>query len=875
MKFLRAALFLGVLFLANTAHADTTFYWTNLETGQETAIQQDGTYTVPLNVLGEIFIQIDSPVFGTEGVLFFLPDPSLPTREFVEHLGGFFGVGEIAWGQAGVYELDVYELEPPIVGQAPWWKRVFAFLFGVPAYAQSPEFFIETIRFTITEQGTVQECCSSVVFLPGIKATELYEDSSKRWLPGLFNSDGEHLAMTATGESINGITVGDPIRNAFIFFEIYDKFFDFLDNLKSTDVIADWESLPYDWRYDVYDVAVQDQHLADGSLLNLADEIRELAANSDTGKVTIITHSNGGLVGKALIDELGLDAGLIDRFVMVGTPQLGTPSAIGAMLHGDSQGLPVDSVPFAMSKATAREVSENMPGAYGLLPLAEYFNVVDATLDPPVMFDDFAETAAFRDAYGDTIDTPSELQSFLLGIGDGRAKPASGNTLTPTILNSALLFDALATRNALEAWTAPIGIEVIQIVGWGLDTPKAVHYYQRCEAFAGCFMDTKPEFTSDGDRTVVSPSAEAIVDADTYFLNLSAFNTANETAWTHANILAATSAQDLLNDIILEGERSAPFVSIVKPTAADASKRLRVSVHSPTTLGVRDSQGRFTGVVPNPDPSSDIPVIIEEIPNSYYLEFGDGKYIGFDVNGLHEIVLQGTGEGAFTLEIEEVESGSVVNTATYSDVPISPTTVAELNIQDIENKSELEIDENGDGEVDETVSPDGTELSLNELLALLKEKIQGLDIEGKLKKELLKKIETLEKKIEEKKEENAKIITKFRDEITKQESKGKLNTADAEELLELLELLEAQAEDVALDADVLTELKEKIQSLNIKKGLKNDLLKRLENLENQRALTKALSSLSKKIMKKGEKGNIGNANAQELLDLLEQVESAI
>src|SRR3989344_2428472 len=104
MKFLRATLFLGVLFLANTAHADTTFYWTNLETGQETAIQQNGTYAVPLNVPGEIFIQIDSPVFGTEGSLFFIPDSSLPTREFVEHLGGFFGVGEIAWGQAGVYE---------------------------------------------------------------------------------------------------------------------------------------------------------------------------------------------------------------------------------------------------------------------------------------------------------------------------------------------------------------------------------------------------------------------------------------------------------------------------------------------------------------------------------------------------------------------------------------------------------------------------------------------------------------------------------------------------------------------------------------------------------------------------------------------------
>ena len=718
------------------------------------------------------------------------------------------------------------------------------------------------------------ECCSSVAFIPGIKATELYEGNSKRWLPGLFNFDGGRLVMNVSGESVNDITVGDPIRNAYIFLEIYEDFFDFLDNLKSTNVIADWESLPYDWRYDAYDVAAQDQRLTEDSLLNLADEIRDLAANSDTGKVTIIAHSNGGLVGKALVDELGTDAALIDRFVMVGTPQLGTPSAIGAMLHGEGQGLPVDSVSFAMSKATAREVSENMPGAYGLLPLAEYFNIVDTASDPPVIFDDFADTVAFRDAYGDTIDTPAEMQSFLLGIGDGRAKPASVDTLTPTILNSILLSDALTTRNALESWTAPSGIEVIQIVGWGLDTPKALRYYQRCEAFAGCFMDTKPEFTSDGDRTVVSPSADAFNDAGTYFLNLSAFNAANGTSWTHANILAASSAQDLLNDIILEEERSALFVTIDKPSASDASKRLRVSVHSPTTLGVR-AQGRFTGVVPNPDPSSDIPVVVEEIPNSYYLELGNGKYVGFDVNGTHEIVLQGTGGGTFTLEIEEVDAGVVVNTAAYSDVPVSPTTVVKLGIQDIENKGELELDEDGDGEVDEIIAPDDTELSLNELLAQLKEKVQGLDIKDKLKKNLLKKIENLEKKIEKKKEKNAKILAKLENKITKQEEKGKLDSADADELLALLEELEAQAENVALDVEVLVALKEKIESLDIKKGLKNNLLKRVEKLENQRVLTKMLGNLSKKIMKKVEKGKIDDADAQELLDLLGQVESAL
>jgi len=678
--------------------------------------------------------------------------------------------------------------------------------------------------------------------------------------------------MTSTGESVNDISVGEPIRNAFIFFEIYDEFFNFLDSLESSNTITDWKSLPYDWRYDVYDVAVQDQSLADGSILNLANEIRTLAASSQTGKVTIIAHSNGGLVGKALIDELGADASLVDKFIMVGTPQLGTPSAIAAMLHGTEQGLPIDSAPFAMSKATAREISENMPGAYGLLPLIGYFSRI---LDPVVLFDDFADTASFRNAYGKTINTAAELKSFLLGEGDGRAKPSSANTLVPTILNSTLLESASTTRNALESWVLPNGTETIQIVGWGLDTPKAVRYYQRCERFIGCFMDTKPEWTADGDRTVVAPSGAALPDAETYYLNLSAFNNAYNTSWTHSNLLAASSTQDILKDIILGESRSAPFIRTTQPTAADASKRLRVSVHSPATLGVRDSQGRFTGIIPNPDPSSDIPIVIEEIPNSYYMEFGNGKYIGFDVNGTHDLILEGTGDGTFTLEIEEVEEGMPVSTATYSDVPVSPTTVATLTLENLENSNDLILDHDGDGEADDTVAPDGAELSLTELPALLKETVSTLDIKDNLRKNLLKKIGNLEKKIEKKKAKNAKILEKLGEKISKQEMKGKIDTADADEILSLLGELEAQVENVTLDAELLTELKNKIQELDIKKELKNNLLKRVERLQNTQQLTKTLSNLSKNILKKGEKEKIDDESVQELLDLLAQIEDYI
>jgi len=79
----------------------------------------------------------------------------------------------------------------------------------------------------------------------------------------------------------------------------------------------------------------------------------------------------------------------------------------------------------------------------------------------------------------------------------------------------------------------------------------------------------------------------------------------------------------------------------------------------------------------------------------------------------------------------------------------------------------LSIDQNGDGN-EETIFPDGSELFLNQLLALIKEKIQSLNAKDKLKQSLLKKIGNLEKKIEKKKEQNSKILTKFKNKITKQ-----------------------------------------------------------------------------------------------------------
>jgi len=592
------------------------------------------------------------------------------------------------------------------------------------------------------------ECCSNIAFIPGIKASELWEGDDKVWLPTLFSNDVASLQMDEVGESIKSVTTGSVIGKAYNYLEIYQDFLSFLSGLSAEKGI-EASNLPYDWRYDVFDVVSNDQAIKDGGVLNFSQKIHSLAESSDTGKVTIIAHSNGGLVAKALTNELGSDAtNLIDKIIFVGTPQLGTPSAIGALLHGQNQALPVAAAPFSLTMATARELMNNMPGAYGLLPLSSYF---DRGPSPVIEFDDSELTGLFRNAYGQTIDSSSELLSFLLGSGDGRSNPEREDIRTPSILNNLLLTDALSQRENLESWDPPEGIDVYEVVGEGLQTVSGQRYYERCvPRFLGgeeCFLDTMPLFTNEGDSTVVSLSGGVINGAERYFANLYAYNEGNNTNWKHANMVANHSIQQLIENIITNAD-DVPLYIRSSEQPLNTNRSLRISVHSPASIEIKDQNGRTTGLIDNPDSSANFPVVLEEIPNSFYLEFGEGKYAGVPVGGEREIILTGTGDGFFTLEVVEIYDGDVVGEKIFSNVPVIESLKASLKIQDIESVGDLEIDEDGDGTVDTLLKPDGYEPTLSELIDTLDSEIEGLGTFKGIKRVLLNRAKQIRKAIE-------------------------------------------------------------------------------------------------------------------------------
>ncbi|OGZ20428.1 MAG: hypothetical protein A2654_00030 [Candidatus Nealsonbacteria bacterium RIFCSPHIGHO2_01_FULL_43_31] len=189
-------------------------------------------------------------------------------------------------------------------------------------------------------------------------------------------------------------------------------------------------------------------------------------------------------------------------------------------------------------------------------------------------------------------------------------------------------------------------------------------------------------------------------------------------------------------------------------------------------------------------------MITEDIPGSTFLYSSDSQHIFLPKDGTYHFVYKGIGDGPTTVEIQDFIADVAIPLATYSDIPTTPSTSATfaVNSQNPE-KTIIKIDTNNDGETDELVVSDETDIS--DLLTLLKEKIQSLDIKDKLKNNLLKNIENLKKKIEKKKRNDKSLISiknkinNIINKAVKKGKKGKIADSDVREIINLLEQIES------------------------------------------------------------------------------------
>lgn len=600
--------------------------------------------------------------------------------------------------------------------------------FGVP-----PSQFYGIVTFTIPADPCVatNTCASNVMFLPGIEGSRLYEDmpcasgvcETKLWEPS-GDTLALRLAHNADGTSANADIYekkNGVIDNAYfpVKGNIYKSFIEQMNGLVTAKTIKEWEAIPYDWRLTPEQILTSGAQIAPDKISYLVatsspfiiQELRRLASSSKTGKVTIIAHSNGGLVTKALIEKLGPEAtNLVDKIIFVAVPQAGTPLAIGALLHGYGQGLPVALFPYALSDGAARTLATNMPMTYNLLPSATYFTQVDT---PVVTFTNQPFLAPFRDRYGDSIHSRERLHTFLVDPWRLASSTTEGLNY-PSVGNESLLTQAEMLHTDLDAWTPPSGITLYEIAGWGEKTLAGIDYYQgvtiNCDQILSVIyrctrtpkIDYHPRIVLDGDGTVVTPSALWTPGANRYWVDLRDYNGFFGMT-NHGNILEIQELRTFIQNLLTNNASTTlpQYISTSTPMNPNQDTELHFTLHSPLTLNLYDDHGRHTGV------STTTGELEENIPGSRYMKFGEVQFISAPSSIHTQLIMNGFAAGSFTLDAEETNGNTVVASTTFAGIPSAATAVVKMDVPSggLANMGVLTVDESGNGHSDIILQP--------------------------------------------------------------------------------------------------------------------------------------------------------------------------
>jgi pimeloyl-ACP methyl ester carboxylesterase len=647
--------------------------------------------------------------------------------------------------------------------QPSWWQILQEFFLPV-AYAEflgdcAPPEGWYTITFTITTEPIEPPPplgASSVLFLPGILGSRLFEDSAacadefgvqERW-PSRSDCAQFRLKTDFMGQSLHEIyTVpgADGILDQAYTQDVYVSLLQDLRQWESAGQIAEYALVPYDWRMSIPDIlkskldTTRNRIIIDRSIdiqeSHLYKELARLAESSASGKVTVLAHSNGGLVAKQFVRELQLrnDPLLekIDTLILVAVPQVGTPDAVWALLHGTYLG----PFGFVLSNETSRQLLNTMAFAHHLLPNQRYF---DRVRTPVIMFEPGELTDDWVQAYG-TVTTRDQLFDFI-DKNSGREKPAPDDLLTPEIVDPFLLNYAKVTETAQNNWNPPADLAVLQIAGTGLDTPGGLTYFTdrecvrrnplalfRCEEFVPK-LSYRVNTVVTGDATVVEPSAHGIDsgEVDLLWVDIDAYNDTVIFDRKHSDILEIDELRNVIFETI-QGTSTGSDYAFISTTPPDFTNesRMVLQLHSPLDMWIE-----VNGEVVSSSTSG--------IAGAQYRRFGELQFISVPANqGDFTVNLYGLAEGSFTLDIDRVVGTELVERQSFSAIPSTVGTNVALPISvngSFENLV-LVMDYDGDGNSDVEYTTNGEIVKVD--FNTLKTAIQGLVLRPILKQPLL------------------------------------------------------------------------------------------------------------------------------------------
>ncbi len=567
------------------------------------------------------------------------------------------------------------------------------------------------------------ECCSNVLFIPGMQGSRLYNlrdnnSEDQLWEANL-PSDLVDLYMDANGNILDdGIYTRDVLDRTNIVpdiieditnqvdKDIYKNSLEYLYNLKQTNSISNYAVYPYDWRIDVDTIINNGTKLGDGSYSKLVEVLRQEAVNSPTGKVSIMAHSMGGLLAKRFVQTLSeADQDLIDKVIFIAVPHVGTTEGISAVLSGIIFEKPYGDF---ITKKYTRALAENMPTAHSLVPSAEFFN--DSAINPVVFNAGAVELVPELAIYGGSINTADELYSFITG-SDGRIDADFNDLGYPNVSPAVVVNKAKALHDEIDSYILPVSIETYQVLGTGRATPKAI-VYDKYNSGNGDYISYEIGKTNLGDGTVVSSSAGYLELGDTYYVDLYNYNKDTGGNFDHKNISGIDPVNNLLTSILTETTFT-PDSYVSTSMTPNINRHLQISMHSPVDIHLYDNAGRHTGPVYVEINGEVVRLIEENIPNSEYNEYGEAKYIDVPDDGTYNLNLDGYDTGTFTLHLIRTDETGEVMKDSFMDLPAGTEMASSIVINPNLPVAEINLDTDNDGVVDINAKNDGTVIDLN------------------------------------------------------------------------------------------------------------------------------------------------------------------
>jgi len=409
---------------------------------------------------------------------------------------------------------------------------------------------------------------------------------------------------------------------------------------------------PYDWRLDINWIA-GDSPLLDVNTLK--NKIEQVLTTTGATKVNLIAHSMGGLVVKSYLQKFGTEK--VNKFIDIATPQLGAPSAFKILFYGDNLDI------YILNTNTVKNISQNMPSVFQLLPSRQYFNLGDVD---------------YRNYVADIYDIDNN------GVKGNLTYDETNDLLQNTGRNVNMLAKNDELHNSID--NLDFG-KTYNIVGCGQPTLGKIYILNK-EKDGGFEYGLK---YINGDGTVPLDSAEAI----------SAQKTVYSKNYGHANLPSAPGVKQLVSAILsdeINNFNYGDYNNLLPDKILCPLNGTQVSFHSPIDLQVYDEASNHLG----PNANGDIEM---GIAGASYDIIEGNKFVFLPEGHTYRVVGQATAAGIFNARIEKVEDGVYTRTVYYNEVPL-PSNKSQVNL-DLSDKENylMTIDKNGDGQDISDINP--------------------------------------------------------------------------------------------------------------------------------------------------------------------------